>query len=78
MIGLSELHNVQNKKLWQRKYWITSEDAKIDKEGKYTDSAAGRNDTETGTNTKLSFAPARKAPASAGAESNSPNRNVMY
>ena len=34
VLGLPELRNVQNKKLWKSKYWITSEDAEVDKEGK--------------------------------------------
>ena len=41
VLGLPELRNVQNKKLWKSKYWITSEDAEVDKEDKCTDSAAG-------------------------------------
>ena len=41
ILGLPELHNVQNKKAWRRKFWITSEDAGIDKQGKCVDSSAG-------------------------------------
>ena len=41
ILGLPELHNVQNKKLWRNKCWITSEDAGIDEQGKCTDPAAG-------------------------------------
>ena len=29
-LGLTELHNIQNKKLWKCKRWITSEDAGFD------------------------------------------------
>ena len=41
VLGLPELHNVQNKKLWQSKTWITSEDSRVDEQGKNTDPAAG-------------------------------------
>ena len=41
VLGLSELHNVQNKSQWQGKYWITSKDAKIDEQWKSTDSVSG-------------------------------------
>ena len=40
-LGLSELHNVQNKRIWKRKNWITSEDAPCDEQGRCTDPAAG-------------------------------------
>ena len=29
-LGLTELYNVQNKKLWNYKCWITSEDAEVE------------------------------------------------
>ena len=42
VLGLAELHNVQNKKAWRKKYWITSADAKVDEEsGKCPDPASG-------------------------------------
>ena len=41
ILGLTELHNVHNKKQWCGKHWITSEDAAIDAEGKNLDPAAG-------------------------------------
>ena len=41
ILGLTELHNAQNKKNWQKKYWITSEDAKLDDNGKNMDPASG-------------------------------------
>ena len=40
-LGLTELHNVQNKKLWKSKRWITSEDAEVDEDGKNLDPASG-------------------------------------
>ena len=30
ILGLTELHNAQNKKKWKKKNWITSDDAKCD------------------------------------------------
>ena len=33
VLGLPELHNVHNKKLWKDKHWITSEDGEIDDDG---------------------------------------------
>ena len=41
VLGLTELHNVQNKKIWKCKRWITSMDAPIDEQGKLQDSASG-------------------------------------
>ena len=41
VLGLTELHNVHNKKAWRKKYWITSEDAKSDDSGKCFDPASG-------------------------------------
>ena len=42
VLGLTELHNVHNKKLWRGKRWVTSADAKIDElTGNSTDSASG-------------------------------------
>ena len=41
VLGLTELHNVQNKKAWRKRYWIASEDAEIDEQGKCTDPASG-------------------------------------
>ena len=42
VLGLTELHNVHNKKLWRGRRWITSADAKIDElTGDITDSASG-------------------------------------
>ena len=41
VLGLTELHNAQNKKIWKGRHWITSEDAAIDDEGKNLDSSAG-------------------------------------
>ena len=34
ILGLPELHNAHNKKLWRAKHWVTSEDAEIDEQGK--------------------------------------------
>ena len=34
ILGLPELHNVHNKERWKGKHWITSEDARIDEQGK--------------------------------------------
>ena len=33
-VGLPELHNTHNKKLWRGNHWVTSEDTKIDEHGK--------------------------------------------
>ena len=41
ILGLTELHNVQNKKAWRGKYWITSADADIEEDGTCTDPASG-------------------------------------
>ena len=41
VLGLTELHNVQNKKAWKKKYWITSADAEVDEQGKCMDPASG-------------------------------------
>ena len=42
VLGLTELHNVHNKKLWRGKRWITSNDAEIDEiTGLSNDSASG-------------------------------------
>ena len=41
ILGLPELHNVQNKTAWKKKFWITSADAEVDEEGKCKDSSAG-------------------------------------
>ena len=42
ILGLTELHNnIQNKKLWQKRYWVTSADAEVDQQGICTDPAAG-------------------------------------
>ena len=41
ILGLTELHNVQNKKCWKGRRWITSADAEIDEQGKNLDPAAG-------------------------------------
>ena len=40
VLGLTELHNVQNKKLWKYKRWITSEDDEVDDQGKTLDPAS--------------------------------------
>ena len=39
--GLTELHNVHNKKQWRGKHWITSADAEVDDQGNCVDSASG-------------------------------------
>ena len=41
VLGLPEMHNTHNRKLWRSKYWITSEDAELNDQGKNTDSASG-------------------------------------
>lgn len=41
VLGLGELHNVQNKKGWKSRRWITSQDAEVDAQGRCTDPAAG-------------------------------------
>ena len=41
ILGLPELHNAHNKKLWRGKHWVTSEDAEIDEQGKNSDPASG-------------------------------------
>ena len=40
-LGLTELHNVQNKKLWKCKRWITSDDSEVDEQGNNLDPASG-------------------------------------
>ena len=34
ILGLPELHNAHNKERWKGKHWITSEDARINEQGK--------------------------------------------
>ena len=41
ILGLTELHNIHNKKAWRGRHWITSDDVNIDEEGNLTDSASG-------------------------------------
>ena len=41
VIGLTELHNTQNKKQWKNKVWITSEDSQLDDDGNVLDPATG-------------------------------------
>ena len=41
ILGVTELHGVQNKKSWRCKRWIASEDAGVDDEGNQLDSASG-------------------------------------
>ena len=41
ILGLTELHNVHNKKCWQKKYWISSADADVDENGHCQDPASG-------------------------------------
>ena len=41
VLGLTELHMVQNKTLWNCKRWITSEDAEMDEQGACLDPASG-------------------------------------
>ena len=41
VLGLTELHNIQNKKAWKKRYWITSEDSKVDEDGNCVDPASG-------------------------------------
>ena len=41
VLGLTELHMVQNKKIWQCSRWISSEDAEVDEQGASLDPASG-------------------------------------
>ena len=41
VLGLTELHMVQNKKLWKCSRWIASEDAEFDEQGACLDPASG-------------------------------------
>ena len=41
ILGLTELHNVQNKSAWRGKHWITSADAELDDDGVNIDPASG-------------------------------------
>ena len=41
VLGLTELHNVQNKKIWKCKRWITSQDSIVDGQGHISDPTAG-------------------------------------
>ena len=41
ILGLTELHNVQNKSTWCGKHWITSADAELDEDGVSQDPASG-------------------------------------
>ena len=41
ILGLTELHNGQNKSIWRSKRWITCEDSEVDAQGKSSDPAAG-------------------------------------
>ena len=41
ILGVTELHNSQNKSTWKSRRWITSEDAEVDEQGKSSDPTAG-------------------------------------